>query len=272
MGVNVGALIFYQNLITSTGISAGSAEAAFPATNAASLDLFAKWRSTSSTGANNYLEYNFGSTAPGNIDGVMAIGLNLGDTGTWRVRFDNSTAYTSTEGDPVYDSASVAAFDVSYGNPLSWQPPAGRDAIHLPSSTAATGWPNQYLRVDFANSTAAGEDAYVEGSLLWAGPSWKPATNYDLGWERGFITRGSRTLRTVTLSFHRMTPAEAAELTNTVSELAQRGRVYLVVQSTEDATWLSEAMLCTVSLPRVITVDYPNQFRQASVTFTEADF
>jgi hypothetical protein len=257
-------VIGYQNLLPSATVTSSGAASGFPVTNVQLGDPFLQWRSTTLT---PHLQADLTPLAStSQIKIVAAIGTNLTDAATQRVRVDSESGFSVPH---AHDSGTVNAFDVTHPNPLIYRAPAGRDVIYLPGSNIFTA--SYHLRMNLSDTTNT--EGYLRVGIWWGGPIWTPVKGYELEYPRSPEFVDGRVRRTLELSWNWLTEVEAGELINMLYALAGLGRLYLVARDNAPATWALEAMLCTAEQPSVITVKVGTVvYVRVRVRFVEADW
>lgn len=187
----------YGDLVGAGTVTSGTAVPSLPATNVQDGRASVKWRATANT---DYVLADLGSVSP--VGWVAWSGLDLSLSGTRRIRLSGSDA-TGAAGDAHDSGTAVAGVDPAYGLLV----------YILPADVSG-----RYLRVDLADSAVT----FLEGARLWAGPTFRPQTNFAAGLqdllkdtsvvrqsEAGEIYADARPRqRGVTLSLPRVTTSE----------------------------------------------------------------
>lgn len=148
-------------------LTAGSAQAAWPAANLQSQVPSKRWRSA--TLSNAYIVADLGAAQA--IDTIALTGHNLTGAAAWQIRGADTQANLTAS--PGYDSGSVSAWPATGKPAESWD--GGLPSLlHL---GAAETW--RWWRVDLSDAgNAAG---YLEAARLVVAGAWQPALNLQVG-------------------------------------------------------------------------------------------
>lgn len=137
-------------------MSSGTAVTSLPATNVQDGRLSVRWRSTATT---DFLLVDM--LAASLVGWVAWAGTNLSAAATRRVRLSTTDA-TGAAGDAHDSGTAAAGVDPAY------------DLLLYILPADVTG---RYLRLDVTDTSLS----YLEGGRLWAGPTFRPATNFAAG-------------------------------------------------------------------------------------------
>lgn len=228
--------IGYVNRAAGKAITATNATTGYPESNLATPLLSQPWRSTTLTSVN--VDVDLGSSL--DIDVMALVGFNGEDDATKSPVTSEASNYTSPEHNP----GSSNAFDVTDPVLLSDTPTYGRDLIHFPGSTLNS----RYVR--FTLNDSGNPDAYLKASVYWAGPVWQQPGGMAVSSEPLEMFVGSpgveRAVRGWRITLEFLTDAESRALLSALRNKLRSGRYLLVPRPLSPATFLNEAIYCTL--------------------------
>lgn len=195
--LNGNMLFAGANRVDAATVTAGTANASFPASNLKLPELSRPWRSTNvtapgagrDTGATTWLECDFGKTYL--VQCVALLQHNLSQGAKWRVRLSNDATWAAAD---VYDSGLVNAWPAMQGfgtgewGDFTWGGVVALEDLPLYSMHAFALLPNsvsvRYLRLEL--SDAGNSKGFLQAARLLASPIWQPTINMDLDWSVGW--------------------------------------------------------------------------------------
>jgi hypothetical protein len=243
--------IGYLNHASGGTITATTSATGYPASNLSNSRLSSSHRTTTGSLTSQNIDVDLASSR--DIDVISLIGTNLSDSATRSPVTSEASDYTS----PEYNPGSGNVFDLTYPGLVSDTPRYGRNLIVLPGSTLNS----RYVRLTLNNS--GNVDNFLSSRVYWAGPLWQPAISFAVQGEpyrKRRVLVGSpgieRYLTCLEIDLHVLTEAEGRALESICSARLRTGRLLVIPRPTQPATWLSEAIYCTLDpdVPEAISL------------------
>jgi hypothetical protein len=232
--------IGYSNLADGATITASSAAAGFPGSRLSNALLSSSWRSANAALTGVTVDVDLGSAR--DFDVAALVGVNFQDGHTRRWRNGESSTFASHEHES--GGAAAAGFDTTYPALLDDAPSSGRNLIYCPGTTQNS----RYGRFDLNDS--GNPDNYLKSSVYWVGPVWQSTIGMDPASEPLEVWSGSpgveRCLRGWAITWNWLTEAESRALLSVLRSKLRTGRYLVVPRPTTAATFLNEALYCTV--------------------------
>jgi hypothetical protein len=236
--------IGWVNHASGKTMASSTAATGYPVSNLNNSRLSQQFRTTALSTQNIDVDL----AAARDIDVIALIGNNFTDTATAATRTSESAAYSS----PEFNQLSTLIYDATtYPALISDTPRYGRNMIVLPGTT----YNSRYVRTTVTN--AGNPDSRLSARVYWVGPLWQPGTGFTI--EQGSFrkkreTVGSpgmeRYITVLEVDFALLTEGEARALESLCSARLRTGRLLVIPRPLQPATWLSEALYCTlVGLP-----------------------
>lgn len=270
MATLTGAIaIGWVNRAANGTVSATTAAAGFPASNLKLPPLSSKWRSTTGSLTTQNVDVDLGTSM--DIDVIALLGFNGDDDATRSPKTAENSGFSPTEHDP----GSGNAWDTTtYPALIADTPAFGRNLIYLPGSTLNS----RYVRL-VLNDTGNPSN-YLSASVFWVGPLWQPANSFKIdedAYKFRLVAVGEpgmeRYLRELEMELYAMSEGEARQIESVCANRLRSSRLLVIPRPTVAATWLREAIYCTlVELPVSSCIPVRSGLRwKTTVVFREVE-
>lgn len=196
----------------------------------------------------------------------MLAGTNLTLAATRRFQASTVSNFAST----VIDTGAVLlpAFDTTYprlpgASGVSWAPRWGWPLIFVNSASVTA----RYLR--WTITDAANPDNYLRFAIGRAGLGWQQREGYNFapGWS---TVDAAKNLRGHRLTYHRLNQPEKSQVTSLCRSLETFGRVLVIPEPLNTASWLEDALWARVE--SVLEVQHvARKLFSVEITFREVD-
>lgn len=213
--------------------------------------------------SNVQINIDFGAAITANTLALIGTNLTLGAT-----RRVQASLASDLSGAVIDTGASLgAAFDTTYprlaGPNGAWAPRWGWPIIYVHSSSVSF----RYVRWTITDTAIA--EAYMRFAIGRAGLGWQPreGRNFAPGWS---TVDAAKNLRGHRLTFHRLIQTEKSQITSLCRVLETYGRLLVIPEPLNAATWLEEALWARVE--SVLEVQHvARKLFSIEITFREVD-
>lgn len=261
--------IGWVNRASGKTISVTSVATGYPGSNLNTPVMSQRYRSATGSLTTQNIDVDLGSSM--DIDVMALIGFNGENDATRSPVTSENSNYSSPEHNP----GSGNAWDASTYAALADDTPVfGRNMIYLPGSTLNS----RYVR--FVLNDSGNPDNYLSASVYWVGPLWQPANSFSIAedaYKFRLVAVGEpgieRYVRELEVEFYGLTEGEARQFESVCGERLRSGRLLVIPRPTVAATWLREAIYCTLTeLPESACIPVADGLRwKIGMTFREVE-